>query len=76
LLDRLAHEGDSERIVVGNLLPALALCTFGTALRERDGVLALVGLGTLSFSLILPGGVAIAVKALALEGLPALLGLH
>lgn len=63
-------------IPFGNLLPALALCAFGLALMERDGVLVLLGLGTLGFSLVVLGGAAIAVKALALEGLPALLGLH
>jgi len=59
-------------IPFGNLLPALALCAFGLALMERDGVLVLVGLGTLGFSLIALGGAAIAIKALALEVLPAL----
>jgi hypothetical protein len=63
-------------IPFGNLLPALALCAFGLALMERDGVLVLVGLSTLGFSLIALGGAAFAVKALALEGLPALFGLH
>jgi hypothetical protein len=61
-------------IPFGNLLPALALCAFGLALMERDGLLVFVGLGTLGFSLIVLGGAAIAVKALALEGLPALFG--
>jgi hypothetical protein len=30
-------------IPFGNLLPAIALCAFGLALMERDGVLALDG---------------------------------
>jgi hypothetical protein len=32
-------------IPFGNLLPAMALCAFGLALMERDGVLVLAGLG-------------------------------
>jgi len=62
-------------IPLGNLLPAVALCAFGLALMERDGVLMLLGLGTLGFSLIVLGGAAIALKALALDGLPRLLHL-
>lgn len=60
-------------IPFGNLLPAMALCAFGLALMERDGALVLVGLGTLGFSLIVLGGAALALKALALDGLPRLL---
>jgi len=63
-------------IPFGNLLPALALCAFGLALMERDGVLVLLGLGTLGFSLVVLGGAALAVKKLALLGLPALLSLR
>ena len=62
-------------IPFGNLLPAVALCAFGVALMERDGVLVLLGLGTLGFSLIVLGGAALALKALALDGLPKLLHL-
>jgi len=62
-------------IPLGNLLPAVALCAFGLALMERDGVLMLLGLGTLGFSLIVLGGAALALKALALDGLPKLLHL-
>jgi hypothetical protein len=62
-------------IPFGNVLPAVALCAFGLALMERDGVLVLLGLGTLGFSLIVLGGAAIALKALALDGLPKLLQL-
>lgn len=62
-------------IPLGNLLPAMALCAFGLALMERDGVLVLLGLGTLGFSLIVLGGAALALKALALDGLPRLLHL-
>lgn len=62
-------------IPFGNLLPAVALCAFGLALMERDGVLVLLGLGTLGFSLIVLGGAALALKALALDGLPKLLHL-
>ena len=62
-------------IPLGNLLPAVALCAFGLALMERDGVLVLLGLGTLGFSLIVLGGAALALKALALDGLPKLLHL-
>jgi len=38
-------------------------------------VLVLLGLGTLGFSLIVLGGAALALKALALDGLPKLLHL-
>jgi hypothetical protein len=62
-------------IPFGNLLPALALCAFGLALIERDGVLALLGLGTLGFGLMVLGGAAFALKALALDGLPKLFNL-
>lgn len=62
-------------IPFGNLLPAVALCAFGLALMERDGVLVLLGLGTLGFSLVVLGGAALALKALALDGLPKLLHL-
>jgi len=62
-------------IPFGNLLPALALCAFGLALIERDGVLVLLGLGTLGFSLMVLGGAAFALKALALDGLPKLFNL-
>jgi len=61
-------------IPFGNLVPALALCAFGLSLMERDGILVLVGLGTLAFSLVALGGAALAVKAMALEILPALIG--
>lgn len=63
-------------IPFGNLLPAVALCAFGLALMEKDGVLVLVGLGTLGFGLVVLGGAALALKALALEGLPKLLQLN
>ena len=62
-------------IPFGNLLPAVALCAFGLALMEKDGILVLVGLATLGFSLVVLGGAALALKALALDGLPKLLHL-
>jgi len=62
-------------IPFGNLLPAVALCAFGLALMEKDGILVLVGLGTLGFSVILLGGAALALKAFALDSLPKLLHL-
>jgi hypothetical protein len=58
------------------LLPAVALCAFGLALMEKDGILVLVGLATLGFSLVVLGGAALALKALALDGLPKLLHLN
>ena len=63
-------------IPFGNLLPAVALCAFGLALMEKDGILVLVGLTTLGFSLVVLGGAALALKALALDGLPKLLHLN
>jgi hypothetical protein len=62
-------------IPFGNLLPALALCAFGLALMERDGVLVLLGVGALGFGLIVLGGAALAVKVLALDSLARLLNL-
>jgi hypothetical protein len=62
-------------IPFGNLLPAVALCAFGLALMERDGVLVLLGLGALGFGLMVLGGAALAVKILALDGVSRLLQL-
>jgi hypothetical protein len=45
-------------------------------LMEKDGILVLVGLATLGFSLVVLGGAALALKALALDGLPKLLHLN
>ncbi len=62
-------------IPFGNLLPAVALCAFGLALMERDGVLVLLGLGALGVGLVVLGGAALALKALALDALPRLFNL-
>jgi hypothetical protein len=53
----------------------VALCAFGLALMERDGVLVLLGLGALGFGLMVLGGAALAVKVLALDGVSRLLQL-
>jgi len=62
-------------IPFGNLLPAVALCAFGLALMERDGVLVLLGVGALGVGLMVLGGAALAVKVLALDGVSRLLQL-
>lgn len=44
-------------VPLGNILPAIAICLFSFAILERDGLVALIGLGVAIASLIVVAGV-------------------